>query len=32
MAFELNTDYFNRQVLPTFGQATFNQVVLDCGN
>lgn len=32
ISFSLNTDYFNGQVLPSFGQATFNQVVLDCGN
>jgi len=32
MSFELNTSYFNGQILPSFGQAKFNQIILDCGN
>jgi len=32
MAFKLNTDLFNGQVLPTLGQASFDSVILDCGN
>ncbi len=32
MAFKLNTDYFNGQILPTLGQASFDSLVLDCGN
>ncbi|MEI6426351.1 MAG: hypothetical protein WCO66_03290 [Candidatus Absconditabacteria bacterium] len=32
MAFKLNTDLFNGQILPTLGQASFDSVVLDCGN
>jgi hypothetical protein len=32
LAFKLNTDLFNGQILPTLGQASFDSVVLDCGN
>lgn len=32
LAFKLNTDLFNGQVLPTLGQASFDKVSLDCGN
>jgi hypothetical protein len=30
MSFSLNNDYFNKQILPSFGQAQFTDVVLDC--
>lgn len=32
MAFKLNTDYFNSQILPTLGQVNLDGIVLDCGN
>ena len=32
MAFKLNTDYFNGQILPSLGQASFDSMILNCGN
>ena len=32
MFYTLNNNYFNSQIVPTLGQVTFTEVLLDCGN
>lgn len=32
MFYTLNTNYFNSQILPSLGQVTFTEMILDCGN